>query len=158
MVCSHWTILRTIPKLTTIIMGSTVICRALHTARRPCHWCHWLLLVISSVSLYRSQCRSVWTHHNCQCQFYSREYRVVETLSISVALRRRHIRTRYSSVLFDRIFSSCHIHFISDYLNLFDKKYILFLKQWKVLTRSGALSRYSCSSRYPTLTPPSTWT
>ena len=43
MVCSHPT--RTIPRprLTMIIMGSTVICRALYTAPRPCYWCYWLL-------------------------------------------------------------------------------------------------------------------
>ena len=54
MVCSHWTTPRMIPRSTTIIMGSTVICRALHTAPRPCRWCHWLLLIISSVLLYLS--------------------------------------------------------------------------------------------------------
>ena len=44
MVCSHWTTLRMIPRprLTTIIMGFTVICRALHTALRQYQWCHWL--------------------------------------------------------------------------------------------------------------------
>ena len=30
------------PRLTTIIMGSTVICRAQYTAPRPCHWSMWL--------------------------------------------------------------------------------------------------------------------
>ena len=51
-VCSHWTTPRTIPRLTTIIMSSTVTCRALHTAPRPCYWCHWL--PFSSVSLHIS--------------------------------------------------------------------------------------------------------
>ena len=56
MVCSHFTTQRTIarPRLTMIIMGSTVICRALHTALRPCHWCHWPMLAISSVLLHLS--------------------------------------------------------------------------------------------------------
>ena len=56
MVSSHWATPRTIPtsRPTTIIMGSTVIWRALHTAVRPCHWCHWLLSVILSVSLHIS--------------------------------------------------------------------------------------------------------
>ena len=56
MVRSHWTTLRTIPipRPTTIIMGSNVTRRTLHTALRPCHWCHWLLLVISLVSLHIS--------------------------------------------------------------------------------------------------------
>ena len=44
---SHWTTPRTIPRL-------TVICGALHTALRPFHWCHWLLIAISSVSLHIS--------------------------------------------------------------------------------------------------------
>ena len=54
MVCSHWPTLRTIPRSTTIIMGSTVICRALHTAPRHCHWSHWLLLITLLVSLHIS--------------------------------------------------------------------------------------------------------
>ena len=39
MVCSHLTTPRTRP--TTIIMGSTVMCRALHTAPRPYHLSHF---------------------------------------------------------------------------------------------------------------------
>ena len=54
MVYSHWSTPGTIAIPTTIIMASTLICRVFHTALRPCHWCHWLLLVISSVSLHIS--------------------------------------------------------------------------------------------------------
>ena len=56
MVCSHWTTPSPtkIPRLTTIIMGPTVISWALHTAPRPYHWCDWLISAISSVSLHLS--------------------------------------------------------------------------------------------------------
>ena len=58
MVCSHWTTprmrLRPRPITRMILMGSTIICRTLHTAPRPSHGCHWLLLAISSVSLHIS--------------------------------------------------------------------------------------------------------
>ena len=53
MMWSHWE--RTIP--ITIIIGFIVIFRSVHTAARPFHWCHWLLLFIGlGIGLVLAQC------------------------------------------------------------------------------------------------------
>ena len=61
LVCSHWTTPVTIP--VTIIVGSTVICRALHTAPRSCtDPTGYFWPFHRSCYTYRSQYRSVWTY------------------------------------------------------------------------------------------------